>query len=133
MVIYNLVLITNLCMIFTCKWQNCTKENSRDDSWPMYTQMNKAKYVYTGILAVLMKIRMVASNTLDLWTLFEMVALLMVIMREQGKSLGKLLFEANECDKSAKKFRNQEKKSIMVAYLVLLLAVILPNVFGIYP
>lgn len=92
MITYNLVIFTNLVLVFTCKFLHNTYANSRDENWKGYKVNNDVKYVLTAILAVLMKVRSMVLNTLDLLTLFEMIALSMVIRREKGKSLDHLLF-----------------------------------------
>ena len=80
-----------------------------------------------------MKVRSIVSNTLDLWTLFEMAALCMVVTREKGKSLDHLLFQANEMSDEHKKFRTLEKRAMQFTYLVTFVAVVVPSLFGAYP
>jgi hypothetical protein len=57
-----------------------------------------------------MKFRKLTLGVMDIATLFEMVALCMIIHREKNKSLGHLLFQANQAGSEGKRFMKLEQR-----------------------
>jgi hypothetical protein len=93
MYLYQFLLITNLLLIFTCKYLGGTLENSRKvDSFENWYLVNGLKFYGGWALSVGIRFRRIFSNFVEVLILFEYFALILVINREKNKTLGVLLF-----------------------------------------
>jgi hypothetical protein len=106
---------TNLVLIFACRYLGCTYENSKEkESFKNWLLVNNFKFYGGWLLASGNQLRRIFSNCIELLILFELFALILVINREKKKSLGHLLFQANELSSEAQRFRRYEKALLCV-------------------